>query len=630
MKRIMTLFLARLIVLQLAFASHSFACMRGWAPANNLPEKLISFGSCEALEKHINKINEYDRPSRVRKKGSMISQLQNRLGSTGRREAKSAAFRATEDLVMSEAIPKPMTVIGTNNQVARVDEADFVKFNGQHIFQLHKGTLKILKAWPANAMNLISSLKVEGAPQEMLVNESHAVVMAVRSERLIASLYDIQNVNEPNLVTRFEIPGTYKTARLVGDTLRVVNYEHMNRGMFWKTGKTVTQPNWFQTPRSPRKELNIKPTIQVTGQNKREIDTTDNCKNVWVPEKSYAQVLTRLIRIDLKQKQYDETLAFVNPMTVYTSEKNIYLTATGRNRAFDWGFQKTAIHQFGIEAGVQAGYRSTGVVNGTLVNQFAMDEHKGHLRVATNGSEKNEKGQWNQVSRIHILKQSGRKLVKVSESAEMGRGERLYSVRFDGDKGYVVTFRQVDPLYTLDLSNPKKPQVVGELKIPGFSTYIHKLDSTHLLTIGKDADPKTGRARGMKLSVFDVSNFAHPREVKSLLFKKNVSSEATYEHKAFSFYRDKGVLAIPATTQNEASALLLFKVSQEDIQFTGELDMTDMFSHINNQSTVRRSFFADDVVYAIGESGVRAAELSRPQNPLSTVHFDKKMAQITW
>ena len=179
-------------------------------------------------------------------------------------------------------------------------------------------------------------------------------------------------------------------------------------------------------------------------------------------------------------------------------------------------------------------------------------------------------------------------------------------------------------------------KAIGKLKIPGFSTYIHKLDNNHLLTIGQDADPRTGRPKGLKLSVFDVSNFKKPREVKSLLFNSKASSEASYEHKAFTFYAEKGILAIPvhgkgiqrairraSTQQSQQSSLLLFKVSKDNIVPHGEMNLSDMALNL-----VRRSFFADDIVYAISNGGIRAAHLKKPSQALSTVFFHQQVAKF--
>ncbi len=627
MNRMIGLLVIRVFILNLIITSPGQAC-RVARPQNNLPKKLVQFGTCQALENHINKVIAENNTIGRRSFGK--GSASNRTGKKKKANRQAVVTDMSSDmfapLALEAKAASPKEVVGTNNQVKNVDEADFVKFNGKNIFQLHRGTLKILKAWPATKMNLISSLEVDGNPREMLFNETNAVVLAEKRGKLVATVIGIVNLEKPKVITQFEVPGYYKTARLVGDTLRIVNQEPIQYGKIWSRRPVKNNP-WFRSYEQGNK-LNIKPSVQITGSTRHEIDTSENCRNVWVPEKASVQSLTRIISIDLTSKRYDETLAFVSADHVYSSEQNIYVAGAGYDSKGYMGGLKSAVHKFSLESEAMVQYQATGVVPGSLLNQFAMDEHNGYLRVATNGND--PKKSWKTVSKVSVLSQSGRSLNTVGETGEMAEGERLYSVRFEGDRGYVVTFRQVDPLFTLDLKDPKHPKVVGELKVPGFSTYIHSVDRNHLLTIGKDADEKTGRARGLKLSIFDVSDFAKPREVKSLLFDGDVQSEASYEHKAFGFYRQKGVLAIPASKNGKKSALLLFKVTPENVQHTGEVDMTDMFSHINSTSTVRRSFFADNVVYAIGESGVRAADLDQPQKPLSTVSYDKTMAKVSW
>lgn len=620
------------------FSPEAYARSVAYRP-NGLPKELISFSNCEAMQNHVDQLlkshrNEFSQ--NALRKSRMIPMPMTEQIAAAPAAKGQAAERASEIADFAAEVTKPDTVVGTNNQVEKVDEADFVKFNGKNIFQLYNGSLKILKAWPANELNQIASLDIAGHPQEMLVNEKNAVIMASVGQHLAITIVDISNPSRPRELTRFEIPGMYRTARLIGDTLRIVNRDYGSMHTYWHPRPT-THNSWLQEDTSLQK-LNLQPTTQVFGNIRKEIDVIKNCANVLVPKDVAPSVLTRIISIDLQAKDYQETLAFVDPQNVYASEQAIYLAQSG------WGYQngyshnQTSIHKFSLNRGSTARYLASGTVNGNLINQFAMDEHNGYLRVATNGGAEyvgaglwgGNDQQWKTINRVQVLQQKGKKLDTIGKTKDMAEGERLYSVRFDGDKGYVVTFRQVDPLFTIDLKNPRNPKVVGELKVPGFSTYIHMLDDKHLLTVGQDADENNGRTRGLKLSVFDVSNFAKPREVKSLIFNQNVTSESSYEHKAFSFYRQKGILAIPASEMGRRSSLLLFKVTTSDIKPAGELEMTDMFSAISYGDTVRRAFFADNIVYAIAASGVKAADLNNSQNPLATVHFDKHMADVTW
>lgn len=595
----------------------------------NMAEELVSFDTCQALDAHVRSLPSayYEGYSY----GGMLRKGENRKLAMPKNKAIAgrAEMEVSQMATVDASSAEPEAKTGTNNQVENVDEADFVKFNGKYIYQIHNGTLRILKAWPARELNQIGSISINGQPQEMLMNDSTAVIMANDGQSLKATIIDISQPSSPRMLTEFEIPGYYKTARLVGDTLRIVNQDYNGWQMLDQAEVNTSDKDWLQTSSSPSRRLNIRPTTQILNGNRRTIDVVKDCKNVYVPKTTAPQELTRIISIDLKAKKYEETLAYVRPDTVYASERAIYLAQSGYGDFKGLATQQTAIHKFAIKKSETARYQAGGVVNGTLINQFAMDEHNDNLRVATYGSELKGTSfwggdsQWITASRVQVLTQRGKNLKNIGQSEDLGKGERLYSVRFDGDKGYVVTFRQVDPLYTLDLKNPYRPRVMGELKVPGFSTYIHTLGKNHLLTIGQDADETTGRVRGLKLSVFDVSNYSRPKEVKSLIFKSNVASDATYEHKAFTFYREKGVLAIPASQNGSRHSLLLFNVSTSDIKAGGEVNMSDLQS-------VSRSFFADGFVYAIGGLGVRAADLQNPSSPLATVFYDRNLAEAGW
>lgn len=629
--------LALMASVMMSLHSSSSIASRAVPQTPDMTDELVSFGSCKELEAHVNKLLASNPvPHPYPSNGWETSEGDVQIGSRRLRNEGLAAPavgigmmpQAESKAAVEERAADDFT--GTNNQVEKVDEADFVKFNGKHIYQIHNGALKVLKAWPANEMSQIASLALTGHTYEMLLNDSYAVVLANHGQRLKATVINITQPQQPKVATEFDIPGQYRTARLIGDTLRIVNQDDQSLQTVWSEEKFPSQNEWLQEQTATRK-LSLKPTTQIVDGVQRTLDTVKDCKNVHVPKSSTPTVLTRLISIDLKAKKFQETMAFVQAQTVYASESSIYLAQAGYLQSRNTSLQHTVIHKFLLPQGETALYQASGVVKGHLINQFAMDEHKGNLRIATNGMENTAVlpwgGQWEQVSRVQVLAPVGTKLRSIGQTPDLAKGERLYSARFDGDRAFVVTFRQVDPLFTIDLKNPYRPRVIGELKVPGFSTYIHMMDDKHLLTIGQDADEQTGRQRGLKLSIFDVTDFSKPKEVKSLIFKSGVASESSYEHKAFGFHRAKGVLAIPAsqTSMNgsERTSLLLFNVSTKDIKAAGEVSMTDLQS-------VRRSFFAENVVYAIGGTGVRAASVGNPKSPLGTVIFDQSVADLSW
>lgn len=281
----------------------------------------------------------------------------------------------------------------------------------------------------------------------------------------------------------------------------------------------------------------------------------------------------------------------------------------------------THIHKFELATDPTfATYVGSGDVDGTILNQFSLDEHGGKLRVATTGQHTNGV-ESKQLNHVFVLEAKNGKLEKIGDAGSLAEGERIYSVRFLGDRGYVVTFRQVDPLFALDLSAPTNPHVTGQLKIPGFSEYMHPLDATHLLTIGRDTIEQNGRViqGGLALQIFDVSNAAAPALAQKFVYdaKAYGHSEAESNHKAFTYFDDRKLLAFPFTSYASSgmkSTLELFKVDAAT-GFTrlGAIDHTALVSKSTSGAcgwsydpAVRRGLFLENVVYSISYGGVIA------------------------
>ena len=209
---------------------------------------------------------------------------------------------------------------------------------------------------------------------------------------------------------------------------------------------------------------------------------------------------------------------------------------------------ETSIHQFSIEA-PEARYVASGKVPGTLLNQFSMSQHEGHLRVATTlYDSKRENGIDNVVS---VLRRDGERLAVTGWVAGLGApGERIQGVRMMGDTGYVVTFRQIDPLYVLDLADPSRPRVLGELKIPGVSTYLHPMGGGHLIGIGAEAS-EDGRRTGVGMSVFDVRNRAAPTRSAHLVLGHGFS-EAERNHHAFLYWPRTSTAVVPYISYDDS------------------------------------------------------------------------------
>jgi hypothetical protein len=201
----------------------------------------------------------------------------------------------------------------------------------------------------------------------------------------------------------------------------------------------------------------------------------------------------------------------------------------------------TDVHAFAITAGAPVAYVGSGTVDGSLLNQFSMSEHEGHLRILTTAGSPWDPSNLSETT-LTVLAEAGTELVPVGAVGGLGRGEALYSARMMGDRGYAVTFRQIDPFYVLDLSDPTAPAVTGELKIPGFSTYLHAVGEHRVLGLGKAATDE-GQITGFKLSLFDVSDPTRPAEISTWTLP-NADSPAEYDHRAFQMIGSTAIVPI--------------------------------------------------------------------------------------
>ncbi|KYK20881.1 hypothetical protein AYK21_05435 [Thermoplasmatales archaeon SG8-52-2] len=461
----------------------------------------------------------------------------------------------------------------TNIQVEGVDEPDTVKTDGAYLYVLANQTIFIIKANPANQSKILSkiSFKDDVYISNFFINDDYLVVFGgsysypilyegekeesnettgtIIEDRpwdvstSIIRIYDIANRNTPAIKKEIEIDGNYFDARMIGNYVYYISTEHTYNIYRESNGNGV---------------LSV-PKIKIDD-NSSKIPY-DDIYYVDVPE--LVDTMTHVISVNLENMNVDEKSFLIGiSQTMYVSLSNIYLVYTKYDYTIrplvDGTYQSnqetTMIHKIGIGAG-GIDYKTKGEVPGHVLNQFSMDEHNGYFRIATtvgyiwdstNPSKNN----------VYILDEN---LNRVSEIENIAPGEQIYSARFMGDKAYIVTFKNIDPFFTIDLSDPNNPEVLGYLKIPGFSTYLHPLDENHIIGIGKDAvasdNPTFAWYQGLKLALFDVSDFENPQEVENVIIgDRGTDSSALYDHKAFLFDREKELLVIPVS---------LYEISEE-------------------------------------------------------------------
>ncbi|HEX7393131.1 MAG TPA: beta-propeller domain-containing protein [Thermoplasmata archaeon] len=499
----------------------------------------------------------------------------------------------------------------TNVQVLGVDEYDFVKTNGEHIFVSSGQEVSIIDAYPAQDMEKVSSISasdiVAGAENTsayvsgLFVSGVRLVVIAniysnsdwlyrdayiaegtlVDQTRTMVAVFDVSDPANPQLDFSVGISGYDLTCRMVDDTVYVITQTYI-RNM----GAEVMIP--FTYSDAQRSEVDIT-TIRYD------------------PETPEATAFVNVLAVDLNDGDHESLSVLAGwASTIYMSSDSLYITIqkwTGSVISFedelapeDPDRTVTSIYRVDL-AGTHMSPAAAGDVSGWLLNQFSMDEHESYLRVATTT------GWMTPKNAVYVLDHD---LDLVGALESLAPDERIYSARFVENKLYLVTFRQMDPLFVIDLSDPSEPEVVGMLEIPGFSTYIHPIDDTHMLGIGQENWT-------VKLSLFDVSDPANPIEQSKYLLEDVYWSAALYDHKAVLYDAEKELLVIPGYSQiydglyryyTVPSAYVFTVSASEGISLRGIV--THELEGDWGASYIERTMYIGEYLYTVSRSAVQA------------------------
>jgi hypothetical protein len=361
--------------------------------------------------------------------------------------------------------------------------------------------------------------------------------------------------------------------------------------------------------------------------------------------------LTQIVGIDIGSNSETAITSILGQATqVYANREALILAQP------DWSWferdtntDRTAVHRFAVSAdGQRTPYQASGFVPGVVDDQFSIDEREGVIRIATTRTTwHHEPGDvitpdvWvppTTDNLVSTLRLDDGVLQIAGQTPGLGEGERIFSARFLGDLAYIVTFRQIDPLFAIDLSDPENPTVLGQLKIPGFSDYMHPLGDDHLLTIGRDVDENTQVDNGTALQIFDVSDPANPVLTHKTLVGEGYS-EANHNHKAFNFYDDKGLLAFPFVSYEGdfSSTLELWDVSIEDgFNRRGAVDHSDLvlddcgtpypledfYSYCGYYPQITRGVFIDNFIYSISHGGVKVHDVDDLSETVATATYE--------
>ncbi|MCL2288062.1 MAG: beta-propeller domain-containing protein [Candidatus Bathyarchaeota archaeon] len=440
---------------------------------------------------------------------------------------------------------------GTNIQVAGVDEADIVKTDGKYIYALNynynrgfgsgSNIIQIVNANPSNPVvvgkivfeesTYVSGMYLSNDGNKLAVigsvypyydiivplNENIAsdtsepvpidtpsIFWPYNHETFI-HVYDVSNKANPVLTRSVTLSGYYVNSRMVG------NYVYL----------IVSQQVYAED------EIVYLPRVSVDAVTKDIAPTSIYYADIQDYSFSYTIFNSINIMNDVEQPT-SMTILTGASSCMYASINNIYVTFNK--------YESTELYRISFN-GANLSFRAQGTVPGYVLNQYSMDEYNNHFRIATTVST----GPWNSRTEYNNLYVLNMNLDTVGKIENLAEGERIYSARFAGDKAYLVTFEQIDPFFVLDLKNPSAPKVAGELKIPGFSNYLHPYSENYIIGLGREDD-------AVKLSLFDVTDMSNPVEIAKYLIHENnawIHSTALHEPKAFLFDQQKQLLVIP-------------------------------------------------------------------------------------
>lgn len=609
------------------------------------------------------------------------------MESSTAKSAAPAAPVAAESKAQAAGDSSSTDYSKTNVQVEGVDEADIVKTDGTYLYQVNRNRVIVAAVNPADQMRVTSSLDFKEqsfTPQELYVDDRYLIVigssytdspvgvhpmpmpmdqpmvkriMPIRygKEYTKALVYDITDKTKLKAVREVELEGHYMSSRKIGSALYLTTNKYMNH-------YTILQEK--------ADNADLLPAYRDTATN-NEYQTINYDNIRYFPDSvEMNYMLIAGFDLELPNKPASVSAYLGSGQNLYASDKNLYVTVT----RYQWqphirdtavsstdnakiaptpvvADNKSVIYKFRLDQGTPR-YLGQGEVPGTILNQFSLDEHESYLRIATTTGEVWRTDEHTSKNHIYVLDEALKVTGKIENIAP---GEKIYSARFMGKRAYMVTFRTVDPLFAIDLSNPNEPKILGKLKIPGYSDYLHPYDENHLIGFGKDAievsQKNMGNAetmayyQGMKIALFDVTDVSNPIEkFKESIGDRGTHSELLNNHKALLFSKEKNLLSFPVTVMevqqpnSEMNGIPAYGEFAFQGAYVYQLDVQKGFNlrgkitHLqdedytksgkgwyNSDLNIQRILYIDDTLYTLSPGKIKANALTNLQEQGSLI-----------
>ena len=593
----------------------------------------------------------------------------------------------------------------TNVQVAGVDEPDFIKNDGKYIYVITGQTLAIVDAYPATSASVISRTVIEDNPRDIFIDGNRLVLLVTGTEDVDTSVsgssgtaekmvampyyryrnsqpvthavfYDISDRAHPKLLKDYTIDGDYINARLIGSNMYLVTREqvytydrdHITVPVVREGTKTIIAPDvyYFDNPERQYAFTTVS-SFDTQGAKEKEAKTylvgsgnllyvSENA--MYITYQKYHNVYRTMrsgsvMDIDEDISGSGSSSSGVTMPVLWEdfnkmseSEKQAYI-AKMKNAEQD-AIQKkevdqttTVIHKIAINNGAIT-YVARGDVPGVIESQFSMDEYKNNFRVATTSNVYTTRSSY-EYNNVFVLDSGMKTIGSLTHIAEQ---EKIYSARFIGDRLYLVTFKRIDPFFVIDLSTPTAPKILGKLKIPGYSDYLHPYDATHIIGVGKETGTNDWggvSTKGIKLAFFDVTDVENPKQIDKVeIGDAGSDSAALSDHKAFLFDKSKNLLVIPArvvkneamvsdttkrvTTPNIWYGAYVFGLTPETgFVLKGTVEhgtgSDGYYYYGSSQNEVKRSLYIDNVLYTMSSRKILANSLANINTTIATINL---------
>ena len=494
----------------------------------------------------------------------------------------------------------------TNTQVEGVDEGDIVKNDAKYAYiaSQDRSSLFIIDAYPASDAKIVSEILANGTIQDIYISDNLLVMieqtyyfeggfqntnyMYSDKPTIFVRVFDIEDRAEPVLLRSTSLIGYFSTSRVIENNLYLIA-NHYNYGIY---------------------------------ENESQLPLPIDCL-YYIEDMNAQYSLTNFLTLDITEAESNPAVMGIymsSASTIYVSQKNIYIShmkpydySAGE---WDWADyeEATIIHRIGIQ-GQSLKYRARGEVPGWVLNRYSMDEFDGHFRIATTKGWSWGAGEDQSRNIVSVLNMA---LNETGVLDNIAPGEQIYSARFMGQRCYLVTFRQIDPFFVIDLHDAENPEILGELKIPGYSSYLHPYDENHIIGLGKDGG-------NVKISLFNVTDVTKPTELANIQVSEDYSdSIALNDPHAFTFSYEHNLLVIPVYqysynydegSSDSGYSAMVFHISPENgITQEATIEHPDIetsyyWNYYSYGNQVLRSFFIGDTVYTVSNTHLKANDL---------------------